>query len=327
MEKAITFLAVALCSGVLVSEARAQHSAPLAVVNQGPFVASRALPAQRQVSIPEGWSALVTSSLASHFVLESTDSESLRFDGETWTNTLELRYGLNDAWDIALRLPYVRHSGGFLDSPINNWHKALGLSDGGRSRSVDDQLGFTYLSGQNAIVFEDDEAGLADVSLAVNYAFYREAELQLGAFAEYHADTGSASALRGQGAAQATLGVRFSGAHLSGLPITWHGQVGATRTNADTLLGLPQKQTLWFYGLSADWALNAHWSVIAQYDGHSAPFDSALDPMGGQAGLLSGGVRYHFGGAWSIEAVVMEDIRVNTAPDVTFQAALRYQPR
>jgi len=38
------------------------------------------------------------------------------------------------------------------------------------------------------------------------------------------------------------------------------------------------------------------------------------------------GGRWRFARHWSAELSVIEDIRVQTGPDVTFQASLRYRP-
>jgi hypothetical protein len=37
------------------------------------------------------------------------------------------------------------------------------------------------------------------------------------------------------------------------------------------------------------------------------------------------GTRWYFAPQWSVDISVVEDIRVETAPDVTFQASVRYR--
>jgi len=71
------------------------------------------------------------------------------------------------------------------------------------------------------------------------------------------------------------------------------------------------------------WPLSDRLSVKGQLDGHSALVRSDLRQVGGWS--LQGG----FGGAWqatngvALEVGVFEDLRPGSAPDVTFQFALR----
>ena len=81
---------------------------------------------------------------------------------------------------------------------------------------------------------------------------------------------------------------------------------------------------MWFAGLAADWAVSDKWSLIAQLDLHAAPMDSGLDALGDDAVLFTLGVRRKFGQAWSLDINFVEDARVQTGPDVIFQASVRY---
>jgi long-subunit fatty acid transport protein len=87
-----------------------------------------------------------------------------------------------------------------------------------------------------------------------------------------------------------------------------------------------QEQNLWFAGLTMDWRFAQRWSLIAQLDSHAAPLDSDITGVGDDAVMASLGTRWRFTQHWSVDISVVEDIRVETAPDVTFQASLRYRP-
>jgi hypothetical protein len=76
--------------------------------------------------------------------------------------------------------------------------------------------------------------------------------------------------------------------------------------------------------LTADWLVSDKWSLIAQLDMHAAPMDSGLDALGDDAVLLTLGARRQFGQDWSVDISVVEDVRVQTGPDVIFQASIRY---
>jgi long-subunit fatty acid transport protein len=76
-----------------------------------------------------------------------------------------------------------------------------------------------------------------------------------------------------------------------------------------------------------DWQVAERWSLIAQVDSHAAPADSDITTLGDDAVMATVGVRWRFAQNWSVDVNVVEDIRVETAPDVTFQASLRYRPK
>ena len=108
--------------------------------------------------------------------------------------------------------------------------------------------------------------------------------------------------------------------------LRWHGQVGYLRAGDSDLLDGIQEQNLWFAGLCLDWIVAQNWSLLAQVDSNAAPTDSGITALGDTAVTLSGGARWRFAPRWSVDASMVEDIGVETAPDVIFQLGLRYSP-
>ena len=80
-----------------------------------------------------------------------------------------------------------------------------------------------------------------------------------------------------------------------------------------------------FAGLGLDWRIGQRWSLIGQLDAHAAPADSAITALGDDAIWLTLGARWRFAERWALDLSFIEDVQVETAPDVTFQASLRYQ--
>lgn len=302
---------------------------PLYVKNLSLVAGLSGLPSQRDAATAERGTLAVAlhSSIANQYVADSNSDEALNFDGETLRFALELRYGLAENWDVQLEVPWLDHSGGDLDALIDDWHDLWGMSDGGRSNVPNDLLDYRYANRDGTEFFlEDSTSGLGDISLSLAYAFYSEkssvASLALG----YKFSTGDEDDFLGSGGDDAFVALRFSGPQLSDLPLSWHGQVGYLRAGDSDVLGKGQEQDLWFAGLAVDWQVAERWSLIAQVDSHAAPADSDLTALGDDAFLLAVGVRWHLAQNWSVDVNVVEDIRVETAPDVTFQASLRYHP-
>lgn len=303
-------------------------SEPLYVKNLSPVTGLLGLPSQRSAdSEATGELALALhSSVANSYVQDASSREYLNLDGETLRFALDLRYGLAPGWDVQLEVPWLEQSGGDLDRVIDDWHDLWGMPDGGRSQVPRDLLDYQYASvSRQGFQLEDSSSGLGDITLALNYAFYRDKDATAGIALGYKFSVGDDDKFLGSGADDVYVAVRFSGAHLTDLPLYWHGQVGYLRAGDSDLLDGIQQQDLWFAGLSLDWLLNERWSLLAQLDGNAAPTNSDITAIGDSAGTFTGGVRWRFLPGWSVDFSLVEDIVVETAADVTFQASLRYR--
>lgn len=298
---------------------------PLYARNLSPVAGLLGLPSQRQADIgPAGsFDLALHSSVASHYVAESRADEWVTLDGETLRVALEARYALGDDWDLQLALPWLEHSGGHLDSAIESWHDFWGMSDGGRSDAPQDVLDYRY-RGAGRFELLDDASGIGDTSLSLSYRFYTDQGASASVVLGYKFATGDEDDFLGSGADDAWLGVRFSGDHLADLPLRWHGQLGYLRAGSSDLIGPAQERDLWYGGVTLDWIVADAWSLLAQVDAHAAPMDSNIKALGDEAVMLAVGGRWRFARRWALDLSVIEDIQVETAPDVTFQASLRF---
>jgi Protein of unknown function (DUF3187) len=301
---------------------------PLYAKNLSPVAGLFGLPSARAAGTVAGGANLfaVHSSVASHYIEETEGAEILNLDGETLRLALEWRYGLADNWELQLEVPWLDHSGGQLDSLIDNWHDFWGMSDGGRSNGPRDVLSYRYSSPEASFLLEDDASGLGDISLSLNHAFYRDDDAVASVTLGYKFATGDEDEFLGSGGDDLFVALRFSGEHLADLPLSWHGQLGYLRAGDADVLADRQEQDLWFAGLGLDWQVAQRWSLLAQLDAHAAPADSEIAALGDEAVWLTVGARWRFAANWSADLSLIEDVRVETAPDVTFQASVRYRP-
>lgn len=323
-----TVLAAVSLAAATLGAVAAQASEPLYAKNLSPVTGLLGLPSQRFAGTgPAGALDLALhGNVANFYVVDRRDGETLNLDGETLRFALELRYAITDNWDVQLELPWLHHSGGQLDSLIDNWHDLWGMSDGGRSKAPRDQLDVRY-DGNGAFALENDASGLGDVTLSLGYQVYRDDSAAASVVAGYKFASGDDDKFLGSGAEDAYLLLRFTGDHLSSLPLRWHGQLGYLRAGRSDAIGPAQERDLWFAGLALDWMITGNWSLLGQIDGHAAPLDSRLTALGEDAIMLTVGARWRFGRHWALDFSVVEDVQVETAPDVTFQASLRYAPR
>ncbi|MEP5567088.1 MAG: DUF3187 family protein [Halioglobus sp.] len=318
-------MAVRLTPFLLLAATFSVASEPLYVKNLSPVAGLLGLPSQREaeVSAAGSFDLALHGGIASHYVSESNDSEYLNFDGETVRLALEARYAIADNWDLQLEAPWLDHSGGNLDSLIDGWHDFWGMSDGGRSNVPRDLLDYRYL-GSDDFSLQDDASGLGDITLALNHEFYSDERSSAAVVLGYKFGTGDEDEFLGSGADDVYVAVRFSGDHGNDLPLRWHGQLGYLHAGEIDFIQNMQERDLWFAGLGLDWRISPSWSLLGQLDGHAAPTDSSIDGLGEAAIMLSFGGRWRFAPQWALDLSIIEDVQVETAPDVTFQASLRY---
>ena len=299
---------------------------PLWVENLSPLAQLVALPSQRSAGIKKGLSVLLHTDIATHFVSQASERERVFFDGETQKHSINLRWGLSPQWELSAHLSSIKHGGGFVDVFVNRWHEFFGMSDGGRNALPEDLIRFQFDSIEQQSLLDRPVSGLSDSTLELSYVAERQEALQIAYAVGYRASNGSSERWLGSGAEDLYSVARFSGAHQGDLPLFWHGQFGVTRVGESALLGAQQKDWLWFTGLSAEWLLNDRWSLIAQLDSHSALMKSEVDAVGETAGMLSLGLRRHLGRQWALDVSFAEDIVVESAPDIIFQASLHFRP-
>ncbi|MEJ2532636.1 MAG: DUF3187 family protein [Halioglobus sp.] len=317
-------LALACCA---LNPAQVLADAPLYARNLAPVAGLLGLPSQREASTREGGSFGIAlhGSVASHYVSDSGEGERVLLDGETRRFALQARYGLAEDWELELEVPWLRHSGGELDDLIDSWHDLWGMPDGGRSAAPADRLRYGYRGDGGQFLLEDDVSGLGDISLSLHHTFYRDDEAAASVAVGYKFASGEERDFLGSGGDDVYAVLRFSSGMLQDLPLRWHGQLGYLRAGASDLLKPLQERDLWFAGLTLDWAIAPTWSLLAQVDSHAAPLDSELTALGDDAVFLTLGARWRFAQEWAVDVSFIEDIRVETAPDITFQASLRYR--
>lgn len=309
-----------------MSSAGMANSEPLYVKNLSPVTGLIGLPSQRVAATQEAGSfgfALHTS-IANNYVSDVNATEGLNLDGETLRFAFETRYGLAPDWDIQLEIPWLDHSGGQFDNLIDGWHDLWGMTDGGRSKVPQDLLDHRYGGPKSNFALLDDTSGLGDITFSLTHAFYRDIESAASISLGYKIATGEEDDFLGSGGDDVYLALRFSGGHLSGLPLSWHGQLGYLHAGGSDALGAAGESDLWFAGLAVDWAVADTVSLIAQLDMHAAPLDSELTAIGDEAVMVSLGARWRFARRWTVDFNFIEDARVETAPDITFQASLRF---
>jgi hypothetical protein len=106
------------------------------------------------------------------FIVSLPDGEGYYIDGEFDFIEAVAHWGLTDRLDLSLAVPYIRYTGGTLDSAIFNFHDLIGAGQQGRNLVEDDQ--FQFVTGANGVVgavsFErPSRGGFGDPNLYLRY--------------------------------------------------------------------------------------------------------------------------------------------------------------
>ncbi|BCR05991.1 hypothetical protein DESUT3_30600 [Desulfuromonas versatilis] len=324
--------AALLCASLLPLPAFALELYPLGTSNQSPLVQLFGLPyPETSRVLDQGrFAAALTLDAASNFTESQTATEEIVLDGETYRYTLALRYGLGGRAELGLDIPYLSQSGGFLDGFIEDWHSTFSLPQGGRSEAEDDQLNFTYReAGVTAFSRTEAADGLGDIRLSGALQLTRQdwgspatSALRLS----LKLPTGDSDRLFGSGGYDLSLAI--SGQKLlspgdGGLGL--FGTLGAMAMSEGDVLGDKQRRVAGFANLGLAWAALDWLHLKLQLDGHTAFFgDSDLDEIAADSAQLVMGGTLALTDATGLDLAVVEDIVVDSAPDVVFHLALRH---
>ena len=328
------FLPALLLLGCLLPQGPAFASdleAPFPTANRSPLLLPVGLPdAGSAAVLPTGTVALRTTlEIANTSIYEPSlcsDGCSLALDGETTRLAIGARRGFGDGWEASLFVPLLRHSGGFLDPAIEEWHDVFGLPNGDRDSYPQDQLLYQYRPGSGGVAISDTVTGVGDLQLGVarrlGDRFALRGQLKL--------PSGDADDLTGSGGTDLALSLHFSSngnradnhrarrlyAHLSG---------GVVLREDGDLLPSAQERWIGFGSATVGWRASERWHLKVQLDAHSAAWDSPREALGDPSAQLVVGASALLGRSWVLDLAFSEDIVVERSPDIVFQAGLRWQ--
>lgn len=301
-----------------------------ALRNHNPFLQIFGLPTFEAGAPPlpgETWYA-VDLDLANHADSGSTPEESVVLDGESHYLTLALRHGISDRLVLGVDIPFISHSGGFLDSPVENWHDFWGLSNSRRS-GPRNELTLRY-SNPALASFELDSStrGLGDIRLSATIPLWGGAAAggrQSGMRAGLKLPTGDASELLGSGAVDYSLAFYASDAALVARPhIGLSASVGVLFLGSGDVLPGIQRGSVAFGGVAAAWHASNSLDVAVTVQAQGAYYESALDEIGDASTQLSVGGLYRL--PWrgtSLSVSIVEDLFDNATTDIAFKVAFR----
>ena len=180
--------------------------------NQHPFLHIYGLPALQQAILVErgqpDYSAVL--SIVNNSEIKDAETESIVLDGETYFADFRYRRRVHDRLEIGVDVPLVKHSQGFLDRMIYDWHDFWGISNSKRGEPHN-QLDYSYeINGSVQQQKTASSFGVGDIQLSAAMPLVTGGEAgsrHVSVRFSVKLPTGDSADIHGSGAADAALGI------------------------------------------------------------------------------------------------------------------------
>jgi hypothetical protein len=302
---------------------------PFESTNQSPLVRIYGLPGTGNAAVlPQGRTEVgLNVALSNNYTVNENSREHIILDGETTRLTVAARYGLFPRLELGVKIPYVSHSGGFLDGFIESYHGAFGFPNGGRDQAPQKRLLYRYQrDGVEKIRIDSSGSGIGDVMLTTAFPLYEEKNQGMTLNAALKLPTGDSDQLRGSGSTDLSLWLHEGIGGTFAAAGNWasYGSAGILVMTEGNVLPDQQKRWVGFGSLGIGWAPLDWISFKVQADAHTPFFrDSELKEIDATAVQLIVGGTISFSEKVALDIGVSEDLIVSTSPDVVFYLTLR----
>jgi hypothetical protein len=320
---ALVFLTI----GLMADEIRADLFEPFSTSNLNPFVQLHGIPATRSANLVEKsrfeWN--LTTSIANNFTANTSRSESIAIDGETWRSSVTATYGLTDRIEIGVEVPFIRHSGGSLDGLIENWHEVFGLPNGGRGDMQSDRLTYAWISGVTTHAnLQSSTSGMGDATLHLGYRLNSGTNRSWSLRTGVKLATGDAEKLTGSDSTDIFASLHMTQTDLFGRSsLVFHGSLGAINIGDGNFTENQLEDWVAFGSAMVTWQPWDRISLKTQLDFNSPLYDSDLKELGDPSVQLGLGGAIKLTDRTVLNIAVIEDIITDTSPDVVFHLGLR----
>lgn len=305
---------------------------PFDSVNQSPVVSIYGLPGSgNHLLLSAGSTEMgINTALASNFVTSDKQGEQIILDGETTRVTITVRHALLHGLELGIKVPYVTHDGGFLDSFISNYDSAIGFANSGREEAPSNRLLYKYSkNGIDRLLVDSSGSGIGDIQMTVGIQLYEDRALSKGLSLNLGVKlpTGDSDELMGSGNTDISLGLS-GGTDIGEVAGRWlaYGSAGVLYISGTDILEDQKKSWVSFGSIGLGWSPSLLPRLVfkVQADAHTAFYsDSALEELADASVQLDLGGTVSLWEGSNLDIGVGEDLAVDTSPDVVFYLKLR----
>lgn len=295
---------------------------PLQTRNQFPVFLHLNQPLMEKANIEDFLSFSISTS-TTHQV-HNSENWSMGVDLEMTELDIRARKIIFNSVEIGADIPYISYNSGFLDAPLNFYHRAFGFRDYGRSsRPENDFLYDVKRKGVTIVKGEVGSYGISDIRLSAKKLLVASDRL-VGFKMSLDIPTGDAKKGYGSGnfGADGTilldqkLGERFM--TYTNIGVAFPGDLAGYET--------VKMRSFFFGGVALEMAARKDLSLLAQLSFQESPYpETGISEIDGTATLFSVGARYVDQNGAGYEFNFTEDPNATGAPD--FSVGLSYKIR
>jgi len=323
-----TALYIAAALAFLHAEASPADDGLFVTTDQNPFIHIYSLPSPALHTAPGHgrWAWRMELDVTNGAIRDDLPSgASVTLDGETYRSTFSLYHGLSERVTVGLGVPFVAHSGGFLDSFVRGWHDLFGLTNSRREEFEDDVLEYSYRDGATLFHMSERSKGIGDVRLTLDRRLGEpEAPRRMSLRAGLKLPTGSSGELHGSGSTDASLQLLAEDeATLSAWNTTLAWMIGGLWLGEGEVLDGLRRDVVAVGSIGVSRPVWRKLSLRLQLDGHSSFYDSDLRPLGSSSVQLAFGGSVALTHAGRIDLAMIENLFTDTTPDLVLHFAWR----
>jgi hypothetical protein len=265
---------------------------------------------------------------SSHSTNAQRGAEIVTLDGETTRAEFAYRFGLGQRLEVGIELPYVWHASGSFDSFIEDWHKALGLPLGSRRDRPEDQLQFAYEDDTGVrFDYQSNSNGVGDARIIAGWQLKDSPTYAVALRFGIKVPTGDSAEFHGSGSTDFSIGIAADAHELFGVSrLNGFLRAHAYYLGEPDLLSDLYRDLVGQFNTGFGYQLSKSVELRVQAAARSATYHSDIEILGQPSATLSVGGNFRISDQFQLSVAVSEDIKVRSAPDVSFQAALRYRP-
>lgn len=310
---------VTCCGALLLLLWSMQSQAQLPVRNHNPLMENVGVPVLMPARLLDDGerSFMLATTLNSHFVAEDKADDPLFFDGESLTTDL-VWTGSDNGWQWQLLLPWISYRHGFMDDLIIDWHDAFGLPGADREKFPSDQLLFSYQQDgldNEAIVLDHAVEGVGDMRLTLSHALAPKGNRERAWHLQLKLPTGDSDDWLGSGSVDVAL---FMSARRPWQRWQLDWQYGAAWLGKPDQLSAQRLDAAGFASMALSYQWSQRLTLAGQVDGHTQLYRHT-DQRALDFGLLASAGLHWQGPQWRWHLALLEDLYVDSAPDVGFQ--------
>ncbi len=298
-------------------------TAPLPVQNFYPPMLRfyEPLPSSALSAYRESLGIELLQSYSSIYKFDALSDGKLLVDMELYSLALKLTRAVTEKTEFALTVPLYYAYHGFMDEFLRDYHSTFGFPNAGRELRPDDEFGYFYIDPDGSESWSGREGWeVGNLAISLRHHLFSREGWSAALLGGVTLPTGSQE--RGWGTGKPDMAI---GAVVSWLSGNWFGHVEghllhpfATGSTATAYRNYARVSS------TVGYRIGDRWSLLAQVQGGTSPYDTGLQELDDSPWLVSFGARMVYRKDRSLTLAFSEDMTHDTTADFTLTVGLEF---